>query len=131
MRPEDTAVHRTMRRRMASTARDASGLLAPMLRRHAEAEGLSWEGLARPLGTSVQSLDRIAACRPPRPAAFAEDVEAIAAYAGADPVRLLDLLRVLETVKKFAEDAAATANAPRPYTMAARDREDPPEAGNG
>ncbi len=103
-------------------------LLATTLHRYAAAEGQTWAELAQALECSVDSLNQIALCRPPRRESFVEDVEEIAAdYV--DPDRLLLLLRKLQVFATFAEHAAEArpdqdAIPGRTMLLAARDREE-------
>lgn len=102
-------------------------LLASTLHRYAVAEGQTWAELAQGLECSVDALNQIALCRPPRPESFVADVEAIAA-GYADPDRLLGLLRRLQVFTAFAERADETlsdrnADPGRAMFLAARDRE--------
>ena len=112
-------------------AQDNTPLLASALHRYASAEGLSWTELSQTLGCSVDALNQIALCRPPRPDSFVADVEAIAAdYLDAD--RLLPLLRRLQIFAAFAERTAealpdGNAEPGRAMLLAARDRAEEPE----
>lgn len=104
-------------------------LLAVRLRQYAEAEAMSWEELAASLGCSVDALNQVALCRPPRAENFVQDVEAIAGEF-VNPARLLPLLRqlqVLETLSQAptsisASEVAVSTPAPRLF-LAARRRE--------
>lgn len=99
-------------------------LLASLLHHYALAESLTWEQLAQSLECTVDALNQIAICRPPRPEHFVADVEAIAAdYV--DPDRLLPLLRRLQVLAAFADRAAQTqaADAESALLLAARDHE--------
>ncbi|MCW3052304.1 MAG: hypothetical protein JWN14_1474 [Chthonomonadales bacterium] len=110
---------------------DDTPLLASALHRYAVAEGQTWTELAQALGCSVDGLNQVALCRPPRPESFVADVEAIAAdYVDAD--HLLPLLRRLQVFAAFAERAAEApvdrnAEPGRAMLLAARDREEEDE----
>ncbi len=102
-------------------------LLAVSLKRYAEAENLTWEELAESLSGSVNGLNHVAACRPPRPDHFVEDVQAIAG-GRVDPDLLLLLLRrlqVLHVLSTLDTTEALEANSDDSgLLMAARDREE-------
>ena len=76
-------------------------LLAVPLYRYAEAEGMSWEQLAAGLGCTVEALDQVALCLPPRDEHFVSDVAAIAGE-WVDPARLLPVLRRLQVLSAMA-----------------------------
>ena len=108
-------------------------LLAPALRRYALAEGQTWAELSQALGCSVDALNQIALCCPPRTESFVADVEAIAA-GYADPDRLLTLLRRLQVFNAFAEHAVEAlsdqnAEPERSTLLAARDRDEETNGG--
>jgi hypothetical protein len=80
-------------------------LLATALNRYAKAENLRWSDLADAIGCTVDGLNAIAICRPPRPQHFVADVHEIAGdYV--EPDRLLPLLRQLQLLHAFADPAA-------------------------
>ena len=112
-------------------AQDDTPLLASALHRYAAAEGQTWAELAQTLECSVDALNQVALCRPPRAESFVADVEAIAAdYVDAE--RLLPLLRKLQVVTAFAEQAVEAlpgrnAAPGRTMLLAARDREEASE----
>jgi hypothetical protein len=89
------------------------------LERYRTAEGLEEEQLASFLECPPEHLARLAMCRRPLGGSprFSQEVQAIAAYVGANPFRLAALLRRVETT----EQIAAVAPAPG-FFAAARDR---------
>ncbi|HZO91995.1 MAG TPA: hypothetical protein VFB38_27000 [Chthonomonadaceae bacterium] len=100
-------------------------LLAAILDRYSRAEGMDWAALAQSLDCTVDSLNRVALCRLPRPDRFVEDVRDIAGdYA--DPDRLAPLLRRLQVLDAFAAHSAVETATPAADQMllAARDREE-------
>jgi hypothetical protein len=109
----------------------AAPLLATALHRYATTEGMTWAELAQSLDCSIDALNQIAICRPPRPEHFVADVEAIAAdYIDVD--RLLPLLRRLQVIAAFVEHAVRTSEQQqtkqeRVTLLAARDRENEQE----
>jgi hypothetical protein len=98
-------------------------LLAVALHRYIEAEGLTWEQLARELGCTTDDLDAVAMCRPPRREYFSNDVRSIADRF-VDPKRLLPLLRRLQVLEAFGQDGATAAESHEAANLllAARDR---------
>lgn len=71
-------MYRTDKEFLASFIRRAikcrAPLLATVLADYAGARGLTWEQLAEQLGCSEDGLNAVAACRPPRPARWEEDL---------------------------------------------------------
>ena len=118
-----------MRARLVQRALETDApLLAAPLHAYAQAEGLDWAALAAALGCAPDDLNRIALCRPPRPARFVEDTHEVAAGC-ADPDRLLSLLRRLQILDTFRADRAAESHAAyhsAQALLAARDREEDP-----
>lgn len=115
---------RFIRRAIETTA----PLLAPQLQRYADAEGMSWTELAHSLDCSVDALNQIAICRPPRADRFVADTKAIAAdYV--DPDLLLPLLRRLQVLEAFAGRTAPASAVPNTdandaLLLAARDHDE-------
>lgn len=124
-------------RHAARRARDRDGFVAAALHTYQSLHGLGDDELAAFLGCAPELLPRLALCRrpDPDPLRFRAEVEAIAAYTGADSLRLAQVLR---------EAAAARAFRAAPdqgMLLAARDRiseepsqyraEDAPETGGG
>lgn len=104
-------------------------LLAAALHRYATAERIAWEDLARTLDCTLDDLNGIAICRPPRAGRFVEDVQAIAdGHVNADRLlRLLRRLQVLETLAgrtQEASDSFLSLPAEPGVLLAARDREE-------
>lgn len=89
------------------------------LERYRTAEGLKEEQLASFLECPPEHLARLAMCRRPLGSSprFAQEVQAIAASAGANPFRLAALLRRVETIEQSAAAAPAAG-----VFAAARDR---------
>lgn len=98
--------------------------LASALRTFAESEGLDEAGLAAYLGCVVGDLPRLALCRRPNPNPpfFAADVEAIARHFAISGDRLAELVRRADALAAL----AASAESPRDFLQAARDREPGP-----
>ena len=112
-------------------------LLAGALHRYAHAENLTWEALAHSLGGTVDGLNQVAICLPPRPEQFSADVAEIAGEY-VDPDLLLSLLRrlqVLESLPAMAVESHSEYGSDPAASMllAARDHEaaggSPQEAG--
>lgn len=126
MTSNENTVARRLRARLTDqaikTGEDA--LLAARLHHYAEAEGMDWDRLAASLECSVNALNAIALCRPPRPDTFAEDVEAIAGnYVSIE--RLFPLLRRLEVLDQLrAARYVANTGTHEQALLAARDRDD-------
>lgn len=89
------------------------------LERYRAAEGLDEEQLASFLECPPEQLARLALCRRPLTSSprFAQEVQSIAAYAGANPFRVAALLRRVETTEALAAAAPVAA-----FFAAARDR---------
>lgn len=104
---------------LAQLARSDDLLLAGLLFRYQEMEGLSDEALARYLQCDPAALPRLALCRRPRAAPlFRTDVEQIARFTGANPFQLVRLIRAGESRQALRPHATA-------ILLAARDHTDP------
>ncbi len=112
---------------IARLARSHPSYVAYALDQYQQDESLTDTALAEYLMCEESALIRLALCGLPRPAPqFADDVQRIAAYSGANPIRLMRLLRSVEaqrTLRGTAEGIPEAESPELPF-MAARDRED-------
>lgn len=105
----------------AARAEEEPFFLASALAAYRRLSGDDEARLAAWLGCSPVALARLALCRRPdgESAMFSDEVQRIAAFAGANAARLANLLRSVENAEAMrTPDAAAL--------MAAQDRERPP-----
>lgn len=87
-------------------------------------------GLASHLRCSGDAITRLALCKAPlldEADAFRRDVKRIAAFVGADAVRIAGLLKEVSAVHALQTTTSAASD--RPLMMAARDRRESPEEG--
>jgi hypothetical protein len=85
----------TTRARIAHRLGDVPGFLAYEFRNWREITGRDVES---ELTVPVESVDRLAVCRRPRPGSYPTDLRALAGYGRVDPVRLANLLRAAESL---------------------------------
>lgn len=105
--------------RLAQLARGHNTLLASLFAIYQGAEGLTDDALARYLEIELVVLPRLALCRRPRPApAFRHDVETLARFSGANPFRLMHVIRRGESLETLSPAAGAAR------LLAARDHEE-------
>lgn len=113
--------------RIAQLARAHPSYVAYALAQFQENESLDDAALAAYLQCEESMLVRLALCGLPRPAPqFADDVQQIAAYTGANPMCLMRLLRTVEARHALRHEADPRQRAGEhglPFA-AARDRED-------
>jgi len=118
---------RTDLSRIARLARAHPTYVAHALAQYQQDEALDDAALAVYLQCEDSMLVRLALCGLPRPAPqFADDVQEIATYAGANPMRLMRLLRTVEArraLQEGIEPRQQTREHDLPF-VAARDRED-------
>lgn len=103
--------------RAAARAADDPFFLASALAAYRQLTGMDDAALAAELGCDVAALTRLALCRRPDGASpmFKDEVPRIAAHAGADPLKLANLLRAADAAERM---QTASPNA----LLAARDR---------
>jgi hypothetical protein len=90
--------------------------------------GIDEEDLAVLLGCSPEQIFRLALCRRPDIRTFRQDVERVAAYVGANALRLAEMLREVDAWTALQETTADSTLQPGSgLLMAARDREEPAE----
>gem|GEM_PF-1035924 len=113
-----------MARAVARCATDVF-FMAWALERYRSAEGWDEQQLAAYLECTAEQLTRLALCRRPLASSerFVRDVQAIAAYTGANPFRLAELLRAVEALNAFAVDRPVAAPE-QGLLAAARDRQE-------
>jgi hypothetical protein len=109
----------------AGRATERRFFLASALAAYQELHGMDDNALAAYLGCPPDRLSRLALCRRPDPGStgFRNDTQRVAAYAGANPLRLGTLLRAVESAEALRGDGDASG-----ALLAARDAE--PEDGD-
>jgi hypothetical protein len=85
----------TTRARIANRLGEVPGFLAYEFRNWREITGRDVES---ELAVPVETVDRLAVCRRPRPGHYPADLRALADYGQVDPVRLANLLRAAESL---------------------------------
>jgi hypothetical protein len=107
--------------RLARLAHKRPDLLASLIAAYQEQEGLDDTGLATFLDCPPGMLPRLALCRRPRQAPhFRQDVERIASYVQASPIKLARLIRAAESREALGQLSGAGPS----LLLAARDREE-------
>ncbi|GIV59244.1 MAG: hypothetical protein KatS3mg043_0333 [Rhodothermaceae bacterium] len=96
--------------------------LAHVFARYLTIEEIDEGALAERLGCSEFGYYRLALCRTPATdQAFAEQIRQIAAFSGASPIVLAQIIRRVQAVESLQE---AASNTDRATLLAARERED-------
>jgi len=116
----DSPPDQSLLQRAARRASQCPFFLASAFSEFQSLRGLDEEGLARWLGCPMQSLVKLALCRRPDGASprFRAEIEQIATYGGACPVRLAQLIREVDSVAALRCAPSAGGHG---VTMAARD----------
>ena len=115
--PFDRAAHRASTRAF---------FLGSVLAAYAQIERLDDSALADLLGCRPAILPALRLCRRPAtdPPTFRSDVEQIAERFGVDPVRLAEVVRLVDGIAAL---RGASAGGEQDYLAAARDRDDEPD----
>jgi hypothetical protein len=108
-------------RRAAARAAERGNYMAGLLTAYQEMQGMDERQLAADLGCSDERLLLLGLCRAPRRAQFAADVREVAAFAGADPGRLAQMIRAVEAKRALAQRRGVAGEG---YLAAARDADD-------
>lgn len=104
----------------AARAAHRRRFLAHVFARYLTIEEIDEGVLAERLGCSESGYYRLALCRTPAIDQFAEQTRQIAAFSGASPVALAQVIRRVQAVETL---QAAASNADRATLLAARKRE--------
>ncbi len=112
-------------RTLVARAADRPFYLASVIQPYKEMHGLDDRGLATLLGSTPENLMRLGLCRKPGSASahFRQEVEQVAAYAGAQPAALAAVIRDAEASRALQSDSTSDGGCERTNTLlAARDK---------